>query len=63
MYAQHNEKFNLVKIETKPNDTFIVKMCMPISNNNGRQANEVYEQIEIAIEVNKEEENVIITKH
>jgi len=50
----------LGKIETKPKDTIILQVYMLTSNSNNSQVEEVYEQMEKAIERIKEEENLII---
>ncbi|XP_025406587.1 craniofacial development protein 2-like [Sipha flava] len=59
-YVQYSERIILVKIETKPKDTIIVQVYMPTSNSNDSQVEEVYEQIEKAIDTIKGEENLII---
>jgi exonuclease III len=47
-YVQYSERIILVKIKTKPKDTIIVQVYMPISNSNDSQVEEIYEQIEKA---------------
>ncbi|KAL4125923.1 hypothetical protein QTP88_010160 [Uroleucon formosanum] len=59
-YVQYSERIILVKIETKLKDTIIVQVYMPTSNSNDSQVEEVYEQIEKAIDTIKGEENLII---
>lgn len=57
---QYSEKIVLVKIETKSKNTVIVQVYTPTSNSNDRQMEEVYKQIEKAIETIKGKENLII---
>jgi len=59
-YVQYSERIILVKIETKLKDTIVVQVYMPTSNSNDSQVEEVYEQMEKAIETIIGEENLNI---